>query len=160
MTTRVGAAATLAIAGVPVPAASVRALGFSSSAAVEGRLQRITSDSEYDAVDVKGKIVVVRAGSPRHAARLARDNGAVGLLVVAEGSLAELSARRGRGHRRRGPSRARPSRPSSQSSSAAAGVRSARLAVTLAPERDRAFNVVAQVGRVRAARPAPAPASW
>ena len=143
VTTKVTAAATLDVAGAPVAAGAVRALGFSSSAAVEGPLVFVGSDGDYTRVDVRHKIVVVRSGpSARHAAWLAREHGAVALLVLTETALPEPT-------------------PESEAGIVAAVVARdalapvlgglvrgqhplARLAVTLAPESTTAFNVVAR----------------
>ena len=141
--THVSGQATLEIAGVPVAPADVRALGMSASMAVEGPLVFIGADSDYARVDVKGKVVVVRSGgSPRHAAWLARDRGAVGFIAVTEGALSEPAPDTGE------------SIPAVITSSRAMtgflslvlrGVHPlARLAVTLAPEMTKAFNVVAR----------------
>jgi hypothetical protein len=143
VTTRVSAAATLDVAGTPVPPAAVRALGFSTSLAVEGPMVFVGADGDYARIDVKSKIVVVR-GSPsaRHAAWLAREHGAVGFVVLSETALAEPT-------------------PESEAGIVAASVSRdaiapilavlvrgqhplARLAVTLAPESTSAFNVVAR----------------
>jgi len=143
VTTRVTAAATLEIAGAPVSPAGVRALGFSVSRAVEGPLVFVGAEADYAHVDVKAKIVVVRGGvNQRHAAWLAREHGAVGIVVVAEAAVPE------------------PAPESDEGIAAAIVARDAvapvlgglvrgqhpfaRLAVTLAPEGTKAFNVVAR----------------
>jgi Tol biopolymer transport system component len=142
-TTRVSAQATLEIGGAPVAASEVRALGFSASMAVEGPLTYIGSDDDYAHVDVKGKIVLVRhGGSPRHAAWLAHDRGAVGLLAVADGNVGEPS-----------PEGSDAIPAVIVSNRAMSGFLAlvlhgqhplARLAVTMAPETTKAFNVVAR----------------
>lgn len=143
VTTTVNAAATLHVAGVPVPAAQVRALGFSSSRSVDAPMTYVGSSDDYGRVDVKGKVAVVRAsGSLRHAAWLAREHGAVGLVAVADGAPPDPSPESAEGI------------PAAQVSREALGpalaaiVRGghpiAHLAVTLAPETAPAFNVVAR----------------
>ena len=143
VTTNVTAAATLQIGGVLVPAVAVRALGFSSSASVDGPMTYVGSSEDYGRLDVKGRIVVVRGGgNVRHAAWLAREHGAVGVVAVAESALVS------------------PSPESSEGIAAAVVSReaigpmlagmvrgahpTAHLAVTLAPETAPAFNVVAR----------------
>ncbi|MGD0524027.1 MAG: M28 family peptidase [Polyangiaceae bacterium] len=143
VTTQVTGQATLEIAGVPVSPAEVRALGMSASKSVEGPLVFIGADSDYARVDVKGKVVVVRSGSrPRHAAWLAREHGAVGFIAVTEGTLPEPT-----------PDTSEAIPAIIASSRAMAGFLSlvlhgthplARLAVTLAPEGGKGFNVVAR----------------
>ena len=141
--TQVSGQATLEVAGVPVAPTDVRALGMSASMAVEGPLVFIGADSDYARVDVKGKVVVVRSGgSPRHAAWLARDRGAVGFIAVTEGTLPEPAPDTGESI----PAVIASSRAMSGFLSLVLrGVHPlARLAVTLAPEMAKAFNVVAR----------------
>jgi len=141
--TQVSGQATLEVAGVPVAPADVRALGMSASMAVEGPLVFIGADSDYARVSVKGKVVVVRSGgSPRHAAWLARDRGAVGFIAVTEGALPEPAPDTGESI----PAVVASSRAMSGFLSLVLrGVHPlARLAVTLAPEMAKAFNVVAR----------------
>ena len=141
--TKVSGQATLEVAGVPVAPGDVRALGFSASMAVEGPLVFIGADTDYARVDVKGKVVVVRSGgSPRHAAWLAHDRGAVGFIAVAEGTLPELAPDSGESI----PAVVASSRAvSGFLSLVLRGVHPlARLAVTLAPEMAKGFNVVAR----------------
>jgi Tol biopolymer transport system component len=149
VTTQVSGQATLEVAGVPVAPSDVRALGMSASTAVEGPLVFIGADTDYARVDVKGKVVVVRSGgSPRHAAWLARDRGAVGFIAVTEGAVPEPSADTGESI----PAVIASSRAMSGFLSLVLrGVHpQARLAVTLAPEMGKAFNVV---GRWKAMAP-------
>ncbi|HEY3817773.1 MAG TPA: M20/M25/M40 family metallo-hydrolase [Polyangiaceae bacterium] len=144
VTTQVTGQATLEVAGVPVGPADVRPLGMSASMAVEGPLVFIGADSDYEKVGVKGKVVVVRrSGSPRHAAWLARDRGAVGFIAVTEAATLPEPA----------PDTGESIPAVIASSRAMSGFLSlvlrgvhpqARLAVTLAPEMGKAFNVVAR----------------
>jgi len=92
VTTKVVGQVSFSVGGGTFDGAKLRSLGFSASSAVEGPLVYIGSNDDFGKVDVKGKIVVIRQsgrGSMRHTAWLARDGGAVGILVVAEGSLPE-----------------------------------------------------------------------
>ena len=143
VTTKVSAAVTLDIAGMPVSPADVRALGFSASAAIEGPLVFVGSDGDYAHIDVKSRIVVVRGGSAlRHAAWIAREHGAVGLIAVAEGSVPEVAPESSEGIV------AATASNTAMASFLSIVVRGqhplARLAVTLAPETAPAFNVVAR----------------
>jgi hypothetical protein len=143
VTTAVSAAVTLQIAGVPVPASQAGALGFSRSGSVDGPMAYVGSNEDYERVDVKGKVVVVRAGgSLHHAARMAHEHGAVGLLAVADSSPAEPTPETSAGivaatvsREGIGPILDRIVR---------GGHPAAHLAVTLAPETAPAFNVVAR----------------
>ena len=143
VTTHVTAAVTLEIAGGLVPTAGVRALGFSVSRAVEGPLFFVGADADYARVDVKSKIVVARSGTNRrHAAALAHEHGAAGIILVADGALPEPDPESDEGV------------PAVIASTSALApvlgglVRGqhplGRLAVTLAPEGSKAFNVVAR----------------
>ncbi|HEY1692738.1 MAG TPA: M28 family peptidase [Polyangiaceae bacterium] len=143
VTTKVSAAVTVEVAGVPLPAGEVSALGFSASSAVEGPLVFVGSDGDYGRVDVKGRIVVARARTAlRHSAWLAREHGAVGFLAAAEGAVPAAS-----------PESSEGIAAAIASSAAMAPVLAqvvrgqrplGRLAVTLAPEKAPAFNVVAK----------------
>lgn len=143
VTRTVSGSATFEPVGAPVAPASVRALGFSSSASVLAPLVYVAGDDEFARIDVKGKIAVVRAaahGSLRHEAWLAHDRGAAGLVAVAEGALSDPAPESDEGI------------PAAIVANAAIGpllselVRGqhplAKLAVTLAPETTEAFNVV------------------
>jgi hypothetical protein len=141
--TQVSGQATLLVAGIPVAGSEVRALGFSASKAVDGPLVFVGAEGDYARLDVKGKIVVVRGGtSPRHAAFLARQHGAVGFVAVTEEAPRDPS-----------PESSEELPAAIASSAAMAPVLgrlvhgqqpAAHLAVTLAPETARAFNVVAR----------------
>ncbi len=150
-TTKVVAQAAFNVGGGAFDPNKLRALGFSSSGSVDGPLLYIGANDDFNRLDAKGKIVVVRqAGraSLQYTAWLAHDHGAAGLLVVADGPLPE------------------PSPDSSEGMPAAilAGDVArplvamlvhnahppAHLAVTLAPETQPTFNVV---GRWPAAVP-------
>ena len=142
-TTSVVAQATFSMGGGQFDPKNLRAFGFSSSVAVDGPLSFVGTNDDFARVDVKGKIVVVRQqgrSSLSHTAWVARDRGAVGLLVVADGPLLEP-------------------KPDSNQGIAAAMISGeafrpvlamlthgqhppAHLAVTLAPETAQAFNVV------------------
>jgi hypothetical protein len=143
VTVQVAGQATLEVGGVPVPPSEVRALGFSASMAVDGPLLFVGSDDDYTHVDVKGRIVVVRGGgSPRHAAWLAHQHGAIGLLAIADGELPATTPESSEGL---------PAAIASNSSMASILARVVRgqhpvahLGVTLAPETAQAFNVVAR----------------
>jgi hypothetical protein len=143
VTQTVNGVATFGPVGAPVEPASVRALGFSSSASVLAPLVYVAGDDEFGRIDVKGKIAVVRAaahGSLRHEAWLAHDRGASGLVVVSEGALSDPVPESDEGipaavvaNKAIGPllsGLVRGQRPL------------AKLAVTLAPETTEAFNVV------------------
>ncbi len=145
VTTKVVGHVALTVEGVPVDAGSVRPLGFSSSSTVDGPLVFVGSNEDFAKVDLNGKIAVVRAvgrGSLRHAAWLAHDRGAAGLVVVSEGGLPELAPE------------SSEALPCAAVSAGAIGpllarlVRAqhpaARLAVTLASETAPAYNVVAR----------------
>jgi hypothetical protein len=140
-TTAVTAAATVQIAGALVPVEQVRALGFSASASVEGPMTYVGSNEDYGHVDVKGKVVVIRAGAGlRHAARLAHEHGAVGLLAVADAGLVAPAA-----ESTEGIVAATVSRDGIGPMLAAVvrgGHPAARMAVTLTPQTAPAFNVV------------------
>jgi dipeptidyl aminopeptidase/acylaminoacyl peptidase len=141
-TISVVAQASFSMGGGQFDPKNLRALGFSSSLAVEGPLTLVASNDDFAHVDVKGKIVVVRQqgrSNLSHTAWVAHDRGAVGLLVVADGALPEP-------------------KPDSNQGVAAAMISAdvfkpvlamlahgqhppAKLAVTLAPETRPAFNV-------------------
>jgi hypothetical protein len=143
LTTKVTSAVTFDVAGAPIPADGVRALGFSSSTAVEGPLVFVGSPADYAKVDAKGRIVVVRASSAlRQAAWVAREHGAVGFVAATDGPVPEASPESSEGI----VAVIVSSREMSQVlSSIVRGQRpQARLAVTLAPETTPAFNVVAR----------------
>jgi Tol biopolymer transport system component len=146
-TAQVSGQASLDVAGVPIAASGIRALGFSASMAVSGPLVFVGSDDDYEHTDVKGKIVIVRGvGSPRHRAWLAHQHGAAGFLAVTEATPPEPEPE---------SSEALPAAIASNEAMMALLARvvrgqhpAAHLAVTLAPETARTFNVV---GRWRAA---------
>ncbi len=144
-TTKVSAQVELKLGGGLVDPAKLRVFGFSASLVAEGPLAYVASDDDFAHIDVKGRIVVVKPSSRsgvRHTAWLARDRGALGLLVVTDAPLADPH-------------------PDSNELIPAAMVASegigplvsmlqhgqhppARLSVTMAPEADTAFNVVAR----------------
>jgi Tol biopolymer transport system component len=143
VTQSVSGVATLAPVGAPVEPSLVRALGFSSSASVLAPLVYVADDADFARIDVKGKIVVVRAaahGSLHHEAWLAHDRGAAGLVAIVEGKLNDPVPESDEGI------------PAAVVANAAVGpllaglVRGqhplAKLAVTLAPETTEGFNVV------------------
>ena len=152
VTTKVVGQATFSLGGAPFDPTRMRPLGFSSSGEASGPLVYVGASADFAHLDVKGKIVVVQEGgrsSAQFTAWLARDHGAVGLLVVTGGALPE---------------------PTPESSVGLPAVRlsgdvarplvamlirgqhpAAHLAVTLAPETARAFNVI---GRWPASVPA------
>jgi hypothetical protein len=143
VTTRVAATTTLDVAGVPVDEAQLRASGLSASATVQGPLVYVAADDDYARIDPKGKIVVMKpAGSLRHAARLAHERGAVGLLAVAESGLPATVPESGEGIVTAFVAR------EAIAPVLAGVVRGqhpvARLAVTLSPEKTAAFNVLAR----------------
>ncbi len=142
-TTKVVTQVTFSVGGGQFDGAKLRAFGFSSSIAVDGPLAYVATNEDFAHVDVKGKIVVVRQqgrSNLAHTAWVAHDRGAVGLLVVADGPLAEA-------------------KPDTNQGVAAAMIAAdvfrpvlaglvrgqhpaAHLAVTLAPDTVQAFNVV------------------
>jgi hypothetical protein len=141
VTTQVSGEAGLEVGGVPIASSGVRALGFSASMAASGPLVYVGSDDDYARLDVRGKIVVVRGGgSPRHRAWLAHQRGAAGFLIVTEDSLPDPAPESSEGL---------PAAITSLDAMVAVLARVVRgehpmahLAVTLAPETARAFNVV------------------
>ena len=147
--TQVSGQAALVVAGVPIAVSGLRALGFSASMEASGPLVFVASDGDYARLDVKGAIVVVHGGaSPRHRAWLAHQHGAAGFLDVADDALPDPAPESSEGL------------PAAIASSGAMvgvlarvlrGQRLAgHLAVTLAPQTARAFNVI---GRWRASAP-------
>jgi Tol biopolymer transport system component len=148
-TAHVSGQASLEVAGAPMAASSIRALGFSASTEVSAPLVFIGSDDDYEQTDVKGKIVIVRgAGSPRHRARLAHQHGAAGFLAVTQAAPPEPGPESSEGL---------PAAIASNEAMMALLARlvrgqhpAAHLAVTLAPDTARAFNVV---GRWKASVP-------
>jgi Tol biopolymer transport system component len=145
VTTQVSGQTALVVAGVPIAASAVRALGFSASMEASGPLVFVASEDDYARLDVKGAIVVVRGGaSPRQRAWLAHQHGAAGFLGVDEEALSDPAPESSEGL------------PAAMvSSGAMAGVLArvlrgerlgGHLAVTLAPETGRAFNVVGRWG--------------
>jgi Tol biopolymer transport system component len=141
VTARVSGQATLEVAGVPIAASGIRPLGFSASMSVSGPLAFVGPEDDYAHVDVKGKIVIVRGrGSPGHRAWLAHQHGAAGFLDVAEEALSDPAPESSEGL---------PAAIVSNEAMVALLARvvhgqhpAAHLAVTLAPETARAFNVV------------------
>jgi hypothetical protein len=140
---KIDATTALEIAGVPVPASSVRAFGFSGSVEASAPLVYVGQEDDYGRVDVRSKIVIARAGlSPRHAAANALRHGASGIVLVTDGTPAEPSPDASEGIAAVAVSRAAVA---GVLASVVRGQRpNAHLAVTLAPETAHAFNVVAR----------------
>lgn len=93
--TKATAQVSLSLGGPPLEASRVQALGFSSSGTADGPLVWVGSNEDFEKLDGKGKIAVVRRSgrwSLRHTAWLAKDRGAAGLIVVNDGAMPEMKA--------------------------------------------------------------------
>jgi Tol biopolymer transport system component len=97
---KVSGVVSLAAGGVTVDAGELRAIGFSASTEVAAPMFFVGSEDDYAKIDAKGKIAVVRGvgvGSLRHRASLARERGAVCIVVIAEAGFPELVPQRNEG---------------------------------------------------------------